>query len=82
MTTIYLVRHAEAEGNLYRIAHGHYNSCITDDRGCRQIRALAERFRDVPHHSPVHLSAQGAAAASGSRLPGDLHGGVGGALLV
>lgn len=32
MTTIYLVRHAEAEGNLYRIAHGHYNSCITDDR--------------------------------------------------
>lgn len=26
MTTIYLVRHAEAEGNLYRIAHGHYNS--------------------------------------------------------
>ena len=48
MTTIYLVRHAEAEGNLYRIAHGHYNSCITDDRGCRQIRALAERFRDVP----------------------------------
>ena len=46
MTTIYLVRHAEAEGNLYRIAHGHYNSCITDDRGCRQIRALAERFRD------------------------------------
>lgn len=43
MTTIYLVRHAEAEGNLYRIAHGHYNSCITDDRGCRQIRALAER---------------------------------------
>ena len=29
MTTIYLVRHAEAEGNLYRIAHGHYNSCIS-----------------------------------------------------
>ena len=48
MTTIYLVRHAEAEGNLYRIAHGHYNSCITDDRGCRQIRALAERFRWMP----------------------------------
>ena len=29
MTTIYLVRHAEAEGNLYRIAHGHYNSWMT-----------------------------------------------------
>lgn len=29
MTRIYLVRHAEAEGNLYRIAHGHYNGLIT-----------------------------------------------------
>ena len=26
MTTIYLIRHAEAEGNLYRRAHGWYNS--------------------------------------------------------
>ena len=25
MTTIYLIRHAEAEGNLYRRAHGWYN---------------------------------------------------------
>lgn len=39
MTRIYLVRHAEAEGNLYRIAHGHYNGLITA-RGYRQIRAL------------------------------------------
>ena len=30
MTTIYLIRHAEAEGNLYRRAHGWYNSTITD----------------------------------------------------
>ena len=41
MTSIYLIRHAEAEGNLYRIAQGQYNSIITD-RGWRQIRALEE----------------------------------------
>ena len=35
MTRIYLVRHAEAEGNLYRIAHGHYNGLITA-RGYKQ----------------------------------------------
>lgn len=29
MTRIYIVRHAEAEGNLYRRAHGWYNSLIT-----------------------------------------------------
>ena len=30
MTKIYLIRHAEAEGNLYRMAHGHYNGMITN----------------------------------------------------
>lgn len=43
MTTIYLIRHAEADGNLYRRAHGWYNSVITD-RGYRQIAALSARF--------------------------------------
>jgi len=47
MTRIYLIRHAEAEGNLYRIAHGHYNSTITP-RGYRQLSALRRRFADVP----------------------------------
>lgn len=47
MTTLYLIRHAEADGNLYRRAHGWYNSVITD-RGYRQIAALAARFADVP----------------------------------
>ncbi len=46
MTTIYLVRHAEAEGNLYRRVHGWYNSLITEN-GFAQIRALEERFRDI-----------------------------------
>ena len=47
MTTVYLIRHAEAEGNLYRRAQGHLNATITD-RGYRQIAALARRFADVP----------------------------------
>ena len=47
MTTIYLVRHAEAEGNLYRRIHGWYDSLITEN-GYRQIAALEERFRDIP----------------------------------
>jgi len=47
MTTIYLVRHAEAEGNLYRIAQGQGNSNLTE-RGWRQVRALEARFREIP----------------------------------
>ncbi len=47
MTKIYLIRHAEAEGNFYRRIHGHYNSDVTA-RGRLQIEALAERFRDIP----------------------------------
>ena len=47
MTTIYLIRHAEAEGNLYRVAHGQYNSTITP-RGYRQLGALRRRFADIP----------------------------------
>lgn len=47
MTTIYLIRHAEAEGNLYRRVHGWYDSLITEN-GYRQIAALEARFRDIP----------------------------------
>ena len=46
ITKIYLVRHAEAEGNLYRRIHGQYNSLITDN-GYRQIAALAHRFSTI-----------------------------------
>jgi len=45
-TTIYLVRHAEAEGNLYRRIHGQYDSNVTMN-GLRQIAALEERFRGI-----------------------------------
>ncbi|MCD8088151.1 MAG: bifunctional histidine phosphatase family protein/GNAT family N-acetyltransferase [Oscillospiraceae bacterium] len=47
MTRIYLIRHAEAEGNLYRRAQGQYDANVTQ-MGRKQIGALAERFRDVP----------------------------------
>lgn len=47
MTTIYLIRHAEAEGNLYRRVHGWYDSLVTDN-GRLQIAALEARFRDIP----------------------------------
>ena len=46
MTTIFLIRHAEAEGNLYRRAQGHYNGLITD-KGYLQIDALRNRFAGV-----------------------------------
>ncbi len=46
MTRIYLIRHAEAEGNLYRRLHGWYDSLITEN-GYRQIAALEERFRSI-----------------------------------
>ena len=44
-TKIFLVRHAEAEGNLFRIAHGQYDSIITP-QGYRQLAWLRERFKD------------------------------------
>ena len=47
MTTFYLIRHAEAEGNAYRRMDGWYNSLITPN-GLRQIAALQRRFEDIP----------------------------------
>ena len=46
MTQIYLIRHAAAEGNLYRVAHGQYNSTITH-RGYGQLTHLRKRFEGV-----------------------------------
>ena len=54
MTTIYLIRHAEAEGNVYRRCHGHYNSLITP-KGDTQIIKLSERFKSV-HIDAVYSS--------------------------
>jgi probable phosphoglycerate mutase len=54
MTTVYIIRHAQAEGNLYRRCHGWYNSLITP-KGHLQIAALAERFKNV-HFDAVYSS--------------------------
>ena len=54
MTRIYLIRHAESEGNLYRIVQGQGNSNLTD-RGWRQVKALERRFADI-HIDDVYTS--------------------------
>ena len=46
MTTIYLIRHAEAEGNVYRRCHGQYDSLLTN-RAMDQLPYLADRFDEV-----------------------------------
>ena len=46
MTKVYLIRHAEAEGNYYRRIQGQWDGGITR-RGHKQIAALAERMKDV-----------------------------------
>jgi probable phosphoglycerate mutase len=65
MTKVYIIRHAEAEGNLYRRIHGHYDSLITD-KGRRQIEALQQRFDTEPvdavYSSDLNRAIQTAAA--------------------
>ena len=46
MTEIFLIRHTQAEGNLYHMMQGHWDGDVTG-LGTRQIEALSERFRDV-----------------------------------
>lgn len=50
MTKLYLIRHAEAEGNVFRRLHGQFNSQLTP-RGIQQTKYLQERF------APVHMDA-------------------------
>jgi len=45
LTRIFLIRHAEAEGNIFRRAHGHFNGQIIG-RGYAQIERLKERFKN------------------------------------
>jgi len=40
-TTLYLIRHAEAEGKVYRRAHGQYNSLLTPN-GHKQLEKLGQ----------------------------------------
>ena len=54
MTRIFLIRHAEAEGNIYRRANGHYNGLVTS-RGYKQIERLRARF-EGEHIDAVYSS--------------------------
>jgi probable phosphoglycerate mutase len=47
VSTLYLIRHCEAEGNIYRRCHGHYDGMPTLN-GIAQCRAVAERFAAIP----------------------------------
>lgn len=54
MTTVYLVRHAEAEGNISRVFQGHTDCGITE-KGKAQLEHLKERFKDI-HLDAVYSS--------------------------
>ena len=46
MTEIYLIRHAQAEGNRFRIMQGHWDGGVTE-LGRQQIALLSDRLRDL-----------------------------------
>ncbi|MDK2932409.1 MAG: hypothetical protein PWP27_219 [Clostridiales bacterium] len=45
MTRLFLVRHGEAEGNLHRKFHGHYDSHLTSN-GYLQVQKLTQRLSE------------------------------------
>ena len=69
--TVYIIRHAEAEGNIYRRCHGLYDSLLTP-RAYQLLPCLAKRFESVPlaavYASPLfraRTTAQAVAAPHG-----------------
>ncbi|MGN0667066.1 MAG: histidine phosphatase family protein [Huintestinicola sp.] len=64
---IYLVRHAEAEGNIKEFFQGRVNTELTE-KGKKQLECLAERFRDIPierlYSSPLNRALSTAAAVN------------------
>jgi len=54
MTEIYLIRHAQAEGNLYKMMQGHWDGNVTA-LGIKQIAALSRRFESI-HIDAVYSS--------------------------
>jgi len=75
MTKVYLIRHAEAEGNIYRRAQGWFDGAVSA-KGQRQIAALAERFRDIPVDALYSSDLSRTKATAGAILkyhPPELH---------
>ncbi len=73
MTEIYLIRHTQAEGNLYRMMQGHWDGDVTPD-GRLQIAALSKRFEkvhvDAVYSSDLYRAMETAGAITGPhRLP-------------
>jgi probable phosphoglycerate mutase len=70
LTKVYLIRHAEAEGNIYRRANGHFNGLITG-KGYAQIEQLRARFDgvqiDAVYSSDLFRARTTAMAISGPR---------------
>ena len=70
MTTLYLIRHAQAEGNLNRTVQGNIETGITP-LGRAQIAALQERFRRIPveavYSSDLVRAVETAKAVSGPK---------------
>lgn len=67
MTEFFLIRHTQAEGNLYRMMQGHWDGDVTA-LGWRQIEALAERFKyihlDAVYSSDLYRTRMTATAAA------------------
>jgi broad specificity phosphatase PhoE len=67
MTTIYLVRHAEAEGNISRVFQGR-TDCDLTENGYKQLKAVAERFKnkklDAIYSSPLKRTMETAKAVN------------------
>lgn len=67
MITVYLIRHAEAEGNIAEIFQGRTNGGITE-KGYRQLKDLSERFKDIPieavYSSPLKRTMETAKAVN------------------
>lgn len=72
MTTIYLIRHAESEGNLFRTCQGHYEELLSQT-GLQQCKALYQRFRrtrvDAVYTSDLYRAALTAQSVSRAQAP-------------
>lgn len=67
MTKLYLVRHAEAQGNMMRVFQGRIDADISEN-GSRQLERLKERFKniyfDAVYSSPLTRAYKTAQAAN------------------
>ncbi len=67
VTTVYLIRHGEAEGNVLPYFQGTADTKLTE-KGRAQVAYLAERFREIPldavYYSPWHRAKETAEAVN------------------